>query len=482
MTIRAALSALTLSACMTAGAMTLGYEYDITREKVPTHETICRVIDIIGRLGYTQLHLYFKDNFAYPGHEAIWRDRGHLTPGEVRELDAYCAKRGIMLVPYQSSFGHLEPWFEHAEYLKYAECPGGSRYYNAKFKREMRTSALCPTDPAALGFMTGLFDVLFPCFSSPYVNLGCDEVWDLYAENGRSAAEVAEKGVGEVYFGFIMKLRDAAKARGKTMMFWSDIVFRHPEFVPRLPHDVVALEWNYEADGPYAERTAALKRAGCRYYVCPGTSSWCSYFGRHDNMKANVKNAFTNGTANGAEGLLLTDWGDAGYPQPWLVSLPALVYTAALVKEGRTLDDGEIAARVDAICGCRVGESLIAAGNAYLALKKRGNGTELFWLCYSPTTYKMPEGMTAGNFRQAVARLRAAQKMRDLSGASAWVADDCALSDLLVDFAERRVYGETRSLAEVYAGRYKALWNRQNRPQGVEKSIERVFGPLGGGM
>lgn len=45
-------------------------------------------------------------------------------------------------------------------------------------------------------------------------------------------------------------------------------------------------------------------------------------------MRINVLTAYNWGKRNGAEGLLLTDWGDGGYPQPWLVSLPALVYTS----------------------------------------------------------------------------------------------------------------------------------------------------------
>ena len=458
--------------------MVLAYEYDITRAKTPSNETIRRVVDIISSLGYTQLQLYFKDNFAYPGHELVWKNRAHITPGEARELDAYCRGKGVELVPYQSSFGHLEPWFAHPEYRKYAECPADKTYYNAKFERTMRTSALCPTDPRSIEFMSSLFDVLLPCFTSRYVNLGCDEVWDLFAKDGRSAAVIAEKGAAEVYFGFILELHSAVAARGKTMMFWSDIVFNHPELVPRIPHDAVALEWGYEATSPFPERTAALKKAGCRFYVCPGTSSWCSFFGRHDNMKANVRCAWESGAANGAEGLLLTDWGDYGCPQPWLVSLPSLVYTASLVKEGRALGDAEIAARVDSICGCRVGESLIAAANAYLPVvtTNSSNGTMLFRRAIGHDMARKCKTLGEKDYREAVARLRTSQKLRDLSGAPFWVADDMALVDLLIDFVEMRVNGVEGSLAAEFGPRFTELWRRQNRPQGVDETIRTIFG------
>ena len=475
--IRYAVLALTLLAAVAANAMTLAYEYDITREKTPTAETLRRVADVISSLGYTQLQLYFKDNFAYPDHPAIWRDRAHLTPEEVTAFDAYCRTKGLSLVPYQSSFGHLEPWMAREEYRTFAEHPSG-RFESAEFDRAFDAAAVCPTDPRSLDFLNGLFDVLLPCFSSPYANLGCDEVWDLHATTGRSAAELREKGIGRVYLDFILKLRASLASRGKTLMFWSDIIRSYPELVKELPSDVIALDWNYEAHAPFAETTAALKAAPCRFYVCPGTSSWNSYFGRHANMRANVSRAFRYGRKNGAEGLLLTDWGDGGYPQPWLVSLPAIVYASVLCRTGEAPSDADLAAKVDAVCGCRVGAYLIRLANAYLPVANPGseNGTQLYRLASKPSAYRMPEHLTADDFACAVGRLRAAAALRDLSGAPDWVRDDAALLDLLVDFVSRRVAGEKGSLADAYRSRYTELWLRQNRPQGVEASVTKVFG------
>ena len=126
--------------------MVLGYEYDITREKVPTEATLRRVADIVSSLGYTQLQLYFKDNFAYPEHPEVWRNRAHVTPEEIRAFDGYCKAKGLELVPYQSSFGHLEPWVTRPEYRTYAEHPTNT-YYNTEHKREMKSSAVCPPRP-----------------------------------------------------------------------------------------------------------------------------------------------------------------------------------------------------------------------------------------------------------------------------------------------------------------------------------------------
>lgn len=472
--------ALFAGSCSLAAAarpLTLGYEYDIARGKVPKPETMRRVADILASLGYTQLQVYFKANFAYPAHPLVWKDGAHLTPADVRAFDAYCKTKGLDLVPYQAGFGHLEPWMRHPEYLKLAEHPSGE-FYCTKHDHVFKSMAVCPTNPQALAFLNGLFDVLLPCCSSKFANLGCDEVWDLHATNGCSAAVLREKGVGRIYLDFVLKLNESLKARGKTLMFWSDIIRNYPELVKELPPDVVALDWNYEATGPFAQTTEALKNAPCRYYVCPGTSSWCSFFGRHANMRQNVWQAYRWGCRNGAEGLLLTDWGDDGHPQPWLVSLPAIVYTALLVKTGEAPSDEAVVAKVDEICGCRVGAFLVRLSNVYLRTYAPGdtNGTQLFWFAANPKAYKMPEHLTLADFEGSVAQLRAAAKLRDLTGAPDWVKDDVALLDLLVEYLGCRVAGEKGPLGDRYRDEYVRLWTRQNLPEGAESSVDEVFG------
>ena len=475
LTVSVGLVALASVAAVSPQPMKLGYVYDITREKVPTAETLRRVADIVSSLGYEQMQLYFKDNFAYPQHQEVWQCRSYVTPEEVKAFDRYCASKGMELVPYQSAFGHLEPWMKFERYRKLAENDG--KYYCTALGCEMNGAALCPTAPESLDFLNGLFDELLPCFSSRYVNLGCDEVWDLHSATGRSAEEIRRKGSGRVYLEFLLKTHALLKSRGKTMMFWSDIIRNYPHLVNELPEDMVALDWSYEGSAPYNLTTSALKHAPCRYYVCPGTSSWCSFFGRHHNMRANVQNAWHWGKRNGAEGLLLTDWGDNGHPQPWIVSLPSLVFTSMLLKNGMPPSDEVIAAKVDEICRCKVGASLICAANAYLRATDphMENGTMLYRISMQTKNFKMPHFLTVEDFRSAIGKLKAAKAMRDLAGAPEWVKDDVELIDILADLVERRVEGDRRNLVEHYRKQYSKLWLKQNRSGGLEESLKKVF-------
>jgi hypothetical protein len=123
------------------------------------------------------------------------------------------------------------------------------------------------------------------------------------------------------------------------MMFWADRILQHPEVIRGFHKDVVALNWGYEASHPFARETALLSKAGVRFYVCPGTSTWMTLIGRHDNALANLRSAARAGRRNGAAGYLITDWGDGGHPQPLAVSYLPYLAGAALSWCAKSFDE-----------------------------------------------------------------------------------------------------------------------------------------------
>jgi hypothetical protein len=189
-------------------------------------------------------------------------------------------------------------------------------------------STLAPNHPGTLPFVCGLYDELLPNFSSHFFNVGCDETWDL--GRGQSRADCDRLGKGRVYLEFLKKIHAAVKQRGHTMMFWGDILLIHPELIAELPKDVIALNWGYEADHPFDRESARFARAKIPFYVCPGTSTWMTLIGKHDNAFANLRRAAVAGRRHGARGYLITDWGDGGHPQPLAVSWAPILAGAAL--------------------------------------------------------------------------------------------------------------------------------------------------------
>ncbi len=289
-----------------------GVMLDVSRDKVPTMETLFALVDRLASWKLNQVQLYTEHTFAYRQHPDVWQDASPLTGAEILALDAYCRERFVELVPNQNSFGHMKPWLIHERYAHLAEThgeiktPWGSYTFPGPF-------SLAPEHPGSLELIRSLYDELLPHFTSRQINVGCDETIDL--GQGASKAACEERGEGQVYFDFLMKIYQDVTRRGYTMQFWGDIITQHPDLVPQLPRDVIALEWGYEFDHPFDEHGAQFAAAGVPFYVCPGTASWNSIAGRTDNALGNLLNAAENGLKHGATGYLNTDWGDRGHWQ-----------------------------------------------------------------------------------------------------------------------------------------------------------------------
>jgi hexosaminidase len=113
---------------------------------------------------------------------------------------------------------------------------------------------------------------------------------------------------------------------------------KYPKLIRALPKNVIALNWGYEANHPFEKEAAQFANAKIPFYVCPGTSTWQTLIGKHDNALANLHAAAKAGKKFGAIGFLNTDWGDGGHPQPLAVSWPMFAASAALAWNSKALD------------------------------------------------------------------------------------------------------------------------------------------------
>ncbi|UCG01821.1 MAG: family 20 glycosylhydrolase [Candidatus Heimdallarchaeota archaeon] len=288
-----------------------GVMLDVSRDKVPTMETIFNLVDLLSNFKINQLQLYMEHTFAYSGHEIVWKEASPFTGEEILALDEFCKDRYIELIPNQNSFGHFHRWLSHEPYRGLAECPEG---YDHPFSSVKEPFSLNPIDPHVIDLLEDLYDQLLPHFSSDTFNVGLDETFDL--GEGQSAEACNKRGKSTIYLEFLLKIYDLVKKRGKKMQFWADIIFQHPELIQKIPKELIPLIWGYEASHPFNILTKEMNKTGLSYYVCPGTSSWNSITGRTDNAFANLYNAGVNGIKNNAVGYLITDWGDHGHLQP----------------------------------------------------------------------------------------------------------------------------------------------------------------------
>ena len=312
-----------------------GFMLDVSRGRVPNLATLLDLADHLADFKINELQLYTEHTFAYRQYKPVWQSWGALTAAEIQALDTHCRWLGIDLVPNQNSFGHLREWLAYPPLAPLGEVAAPYEGANGEFLRY--PSTLAPNNPGTLPFVRGLYDELLPNFSSRFFNVGCDETWDL--GRGQSQTECERLGKGRVYVDFLKKIYAEVTARGRTMMFWGDIILNHPELIPELPRDAIALNWGYEADHPFQKEAALFAQAKIPFYVCPGTSTWMTLIGKHDNAFTNLRRAAAAGRKYGAVGYLITDWGDGGHPQPLAVSWPLLAAGAALSWHGTSFDE-----------------------------------------------------------------------------------------------------------------------------------------------
>ncbi|HNQ73833.1 MAG TPA: family 20 glycosylhydrolase [Verrucomicrobiota bacterium] len=302
-----------------------GVMLDISRGRVPKLETLLDLVERLADFKINEFQLYTEHTFAYRRYRSVWQAWGALTAREIRTLDARCRELGIDLVPNQNSFGHLRYFLEHPRLRQLAEVSEPYEGSTGDFLRFPTT--LAPNHRGTIKFIRELYDELLPNFSSRYFNVGCDETWDL--GRGRSRALCARRGKGRVYLDFLKQIHREVTRRGRTMMFWGDIILNHPELIKHLPSPVIALNWGYEATHPFDKEAAIFAQSRIPFYVCPGTATWMSLIGRHGTALANLRSAARAGRKHGASGYLNTDWGDGGHPQPLAVSWPLYVVGAA---------------------------------------------------------------------------------------------------------------------------------------------------------
>ena len=296
-----------------------GVMIDISRDRVPTMETLYSLIDMWTELKFNQLQLYTEHTFAYSGHKKVWEHASPLTGEEVRMISAYCSARGMELIPNQNSFGHMERWLQHKEYRHLAEAPDGFVDPWGFFRPV--PSTLSPAVPEVTDFLSGLYDELLPNFESTLFNVGGDETYEL--GQGRSKELCEARGLEQVYVDFIRRLHTLAGQRGKRIMLYADILMKYPHMVDQIPSDIILLEWGYEANHSFEEECRRIEKAGREFYICPGTSAWNSIGGRWENASQNICNAAVQGRKHGASGFLLTEWGDNGHWQQYPVPVPA---------------------------------------------------------------------------------------------------------------------------------------------------------------
>lgn len=283
-----------------------GYYFDCARGRVPKLDWLKALADRMAYYKLNQLQLYIEHSYLFRDMTELWRDDTPLTAAEITELDAYCAERGIELVPSLSSFGHLYKLLSTKEYSHLCELPDSDKQ-PFSLRGRMHHHTIDVSNPEGIALIKEMITEYMELFSSRQFNICADETFDL--GTGRSKEYVEKVGRDQAYIGYVRELAEFLLAHGRRPMFWGDIMWNFPEMIKELPEEILCLNWGYMWN-QREEETKMLYDAGATQYCCPGCCAWNQYTAINWNAYNNVMRLCNYAKKYDAVGVLNTDWGD----------------------------------------------------------------------------------------------------------------------------------------------------------------------------
>jgi hexosaminidase len=322
-----------------------GYYFDVTRGRIPTMESLKALADKLSYYKMNQLQLYIEHSYLFRNQSEVWRDDTPLTAQDILELDVYCRRLNIELVPSVSTFGHLYKALKTKTYGVYCEAPEQANE-EFSFHDRMHHHTLDVSNEGSLAFAKKQIEEFLPLFTSTNFNICADETFDLGKGKSRELAE--NKGIQRLYLDFVKELCEFVIEKGKRPMFWGDIIASFPQAIRELPREVICLNWGY-APEQREDETKALFNAGAVQYICPGVGGWNQFINLIESSYKNITKMCSYAHKYQALGVLNTDWGDFGHINHPEFSTTGLIYGAAFSWNRKQLEFQEINRQISCI-------------------------------------------------------------------------------------------------------------------------------------
>lgn len=302
-----------------------GFYHDVTRGRVPKLSWLKTLADKLSFYKINQLQLYVEHTYLFSELSELWRDDTPLTAEEIMEFDAYCAARGIELVPSLSSFGHLYKILSTKQYCDCCELENAGREPFGLISR-MEHHTIDVNSSKARTLIKNMISEFMTLFSSDKFNICADETFDL--GKGKNKAQADKDGVESLYVPYVKELCEFLVSNGRVPMLWGDVMLKFPHLVKELPKETICLNWGYDRRQT-EDSTRTYAGVGVNQYVCPGVSGWNQFVNLQEYSYDNIFRMSSYGIKYGCKGLLNTDWGDFGHINHPAFSIPGIIYGAA---------------------------------------------------------------------------------------------------------------------------------------------------------
>ena len=286
-----------------------GVHDDLSRGPVPTLAFQERQIRTFAAYKLNVYSPYFENTMQYASTPLPALPGGSISAEDAKTLVAYARRYHVIIIPEQEAFGHLHKVLLWQKYAPLAEIPFGA--------------VLAPGQPGSMQLIEKWFDELAGIYPGPFLHIGADETFEL--GQGQTAEAVKEHGRGAVYIDYLLRIHQALAPLHRRLLFWGDMAMHSPELVPELPHDMIAVAWEYDPQPEgYQRWLDPYLQAGMETWVAPGVNNWRRVWPNFDLALRNIQGFVADGQKAGSTGMLNTVWDDDGeglFLQDWYAIL-----------------------------------------------------------------------------------------------------------------------------------------------------------------
>ncbi len=471
-----------------------GVMMDCGRNGIMKPQQIKSFARILKSFGYNMLQIYTEDTYEVDGEPYFGYMRGRYTQEELRDVVDYCNSIGVEVIPCIQTLAHLETLFR----------------WNAYKPINDTGDTLLIGEERTYELIENMFKTVKKCFHSEYIHVGMDEAFFM----GRGAYE-RKHGVCnrfDILRGHLERVKEIAKKYDLKPLIWSDMFFcminngpyvvEYPTMTEEaknsLPDGIGVVYWDYYRENPdiYDRMITAHKELADEVWYAGGAWSWWGFASGNKRTMETMFPAMDVAKKQGIENIMITLWGEDGKDCSYFSLLPSL-YAVKRYYDGER-DMEKVKAEFEKLTG----ESFDGMCDLDLPNYVGGNQTVVNDIC----KYMLYNDPFCGVFDSTVVEgvgeeyRKIAQTLREngkksksygyLFESNAALCDTLAIKydlgmrtrkayragdkDLLKTLVDE--YQKAGECLEKFFVAFRALWYKENKPQGMDAQEIRLGG------
>ena len=303
----------------------LTYMCDCSRNAVAKLDTLKTLARYLAVMGYDSLGLYMEDTFELEGYPYFGYLRTPYKRAELKELDGYCARFGVELVPYIQTLAHFNSLVRHYAMDKLFDTG----------------DILLVGEERTYEFIEAIIKTCSECFTTRSINIGMDEAYML--GRGKYQDRNGFRPRFDIMLEHLVRVLKICTKYGLRPMMWSDMFFAQSlktqygaglpkELLQKVPKEVELIYWDYSEtdEAHYKENLKRHRMFGNEIGFAGGACKWHGFTPDNRNSFRSCYVSMRACKKQGIKRYIVTGWGDNGGECSQFSTLPTLLYCSRL--------------------------------------------------------------------------------------------------------------------------------------------------------